>query len=74
MSGKKRQNPGDGPTYKQFLCRVCEIDRGVATSNVVEQYSHVMLNAKTGKVNRKKSFKRLVCTYCLMNGKLTFVD
>lgn len=74
MSGKKRQNPGPGPTYKQHLCRVCEKEIGVATSCGVEHYSHLMVNQKSGKVNRRLSLRRLVCTYCLTRGKLTFID
>lgn len=74
MSGKKRQTPGDEPKFKQYLCRVCQKDRGVATSTAIEVYSHILVNVKTGKVARRKALKRLVCAYCFTKDKLTVIE
>lgn len=57
----------DSRDVEQIVCRVCEIDIGVATSTFSEV--HLSPHEQIGEIVR--STKGLVCTYCLARGKVT---
>lgn len=68
--------PGKRPDARivyQWICKTCVEDIGVPTSSAVERFSHIVVDAKTGKVLRSKGDKSLICDYCLTRGKITVV-
>lgn len=57
----------DSHDFEQLVCRVCEIDIGVATSTFIE--THHAPHEQNGQIIR--TTKGLMCAYCLSRGKIT---
>ena len=53
----------------QVICRVCEKDAGVASSQFME--THLGLFEEGGEILTDESTRTLICVNCLSRGKIT---
>ena len=61
----------DDRRFQLWQCKTCEADLGVASSVTTEILHTVMVDIATGKPDRRRAGRKLVCALCLGRGEIT---